>query len=151
MSRAAAVVVLTVFLLMPRGPIEPAMHIERDWTVLDLPGGIPLSNEIILENSWKRVQEEPANEELRSKTVDFARMLASPQAPPKLAWEILIREGVLKDGMTLLEADRILGNPTKTTETGSWWYFNFRGQHVFPGLEATVSDGRLSGWRIGRF
>lgn len=151
MNRVAAIVVLAVLTLAPRGPIAPEKRIEKDCTVPDLPQGIPISDEAILENSWKRLQEEPGNEELRRKTVDFAQMLASPKAPPKLAWDILIQEGVLKNGKTHVEADRILGRPTGYTENEVIWYFNFRGMHVFEGLKATVSKGRLSNWRPESF
>ena len=50
--------------------------------------------------------------------------------------------------MTLQEAREILGSPTHHEEDNVRWYFNFVGRHVFPGLKATLHEGKLTDWEV---
>jgi hypothetical protein len=127
---------------------------ERDWTVKELPRHprhgtvLPISNEIILQNSLALLKEHPDDKELKKQITQFAMTLARPKAPSPVAWQTLIEQGVLKDGMSMIKARGILGPPTYEKEGDVRWYFNYDGQHVFPGLAAEVEDGTLKNWGV---
>jgi hypothetical protein len=158
-SRAAEPIILVAlcvsFALAGDGEDEVRKERDwRDWTVKDLPRDpqrgipIPISNEVILRNSHTLLKEHPDDKELKHQTVQFAKALVRPQAPPPLAWQILIEQGVLKDGMSMKEARRVLGRPTYDKEGHVRWYFNFHGMHVYPGLGAELQDGALKNWTL---
>jgi hypothetical protein len=68
--------------------------------------------------------------------------------PPFEAWRTLIVTGVLRDGMTVGEAEGVLGKPTAATGEGMAWRVE-SGRHVNPSVGATLKEGKLSGWRAG--
>ena len=79
---------------------------------------------------------------------ELARALAHPQPPSALAWRFLIGQRVLKDGMSLQDACTLLGWPSYRKDGEVRWYFNFRGNHVFPDPRATEEDGTLKDWKV---
>ena len=68
-----------------------------------------------------------------------------------LIWTALIRNNVLHDGMPLVEAAKLLGEPTDKTGTDDrvHWYYNNR-MHVIPNLSARQKDGTLSGFKVNK-
>ena len=125
-----------------------------EWTVKDLPfdsrsGKVePVSNEVILKNSYELLKKRPDDKELRRQTRELAKALVQPREPSPLAWQILIEEGLIKDGMPLATARLILGKPTYEKDGKVIWYFNHQGFHVHPGLQATVDGTTLKDWAL---
>jgi len=120
-------------------------------SIFDLPAdrdGRPFSSEEILQNSLEVLKDKPEDKVLRSRIIRLSRVLAQPQAPSSTAWQILIDEKVLHDGMSVKEARHILGMETHRKDGDIRWYFNFNGRHVHPGLRATFKDNKLFEWRV---
>jgi len=108
----------------------------------------------------------PKDTHLRARTVALARKYAkvADLQPPRpggnardyrqayrrlhFAWTLLPTLGVLRAGMSLEEAVKILGKPTRTRKTWVRWYFSSP-MHVNPYLDATIKDGRVTGFRMG--
>jgi uncharacterized protein len=60
----------------------------------------------------------------------------------------LVKDGVLHDGMTLDEAEAILGPATGKTDNACDWYWNPGGRlHVASFFGAKIKDGKLFDWR----
>jgi hypothetical protein len=101
-------------------------------------------------SAYKTWQGNPADEGARREAAALARTLAPHQGPGyPLAWEVLVRTGTLKDGMSLDEARALLGRPTTRTDQYVEWYFNPLNRHVAPFLRAKITDEGLVGWRRG--
>lgn len=70
----------------------------------------------------------------------------------KEAWDILIQLGVLKVGMTVEEAEKILGPRfrKKDGDLGDGWirWYLDTPRHVNPNLNAEVKDGKILSFRI---
>lgn len=125
----------------------------------------------------KDVNDGPNLRDIKYKVNELAKALAFPRLPSPMAWQVLIDNKILKDGMTIKEADEILWRPTdrgyddynkiredvmarKEPEDNLWyptgrgynnnvgWYYNFQGFHVAPYLTAKIRDGKLYDWRI---
>lgn len=61
------------------------------------------------------------------------------------AW---IADGTLHERLTLDDAIDLLGLPTGGSSSRVAWYWNHRGRHVFPCLEATRRGHHLTGWTV---
>ncbi|MFL5244804.1 MAG: hypothetical protein ACJ8FY_22110 [Gemmataceae bacterium] len=132
---------------------------------LDKPAGAK-PDEARLEADFRRLAEleralrkEPADTKLRQEASELAKNLAKHK-PGKIVWQVLLTTGVLKDGMSIKEAEKLLGpatgtgdrhiEPAKgTTDRQIEWYFNPDNRHVAPNLTAKVTKDGLSGWQIG--
>ena len=62
------------------------------------------------------------------------------------AWDILLQLEILKSGMTLEDAIKILGEPTHREKEGIRWYHDTP-RHVNPCLNAVVKDGKIVSFR----
>ncbi|HNQ22585.1 MAG TPA: hypothetical protein PKK06_05765 [Phycisphaerae bacterium] len=62
-----------------------------------------------------------------------------------LAWDILLRSGRLHDGITLAQAEQILGPPTERRDDSVDWYANSP-RHVNPKLWARLREDQLYDW-----
>src|SRR5262249_33192896 len=91
----------------------------------------------------------PDDEAMRKKLVDAAEGSCRLDGPHVLriseAWSILIRQGVLHDGMTVEEARAILGAPTREGKDYLEWYVSTP-RHVNPSLSARMTNGKLKEW-----
>ena len=84
-----------------------------------------------------------------------AAVLASQLAPKspgnRLVWRVLLATGTLRDGVSLAEAERLLGPPTTRSDKQVEWYFNPESAlHVAPYLRARITDAGLTEWKEGR-
>ncbi|MCY2967133.1 MAG: hypothetical protein NT069_26430, partial [Planctomycetota bacterium] len=66
----------------------------------------------------------------------------------RVVWEVLIKTRTLKDGMSLAEAEELLGPPTRMSDKFVGWYFNPNGKHVAPYLHAKVWQDGLAEWKL---
>ena len=64
------------------------------------------------------------------------------------AWQVLLELGVLHPSMTVDEAIKILGPPSRRGENAMFWYISTP-RHVNPGLSAKTKDGKIL--EFGRF
>jgi hypothetical protein len=85
---------------------------------------------------------------VRKEAGDLAAKLAPDLPGNRLVWGVLIKAGVLKDGMTLKDAEKLLGPPTDTSGTVVGWYFNPTNRHVAPYLHAQSTEDGLVGWKL---
>ncbi len=98
----------------------------------------------------RALREKPEDVAVRAEAAQLARRLA-PQVPGnRMIWGALIRTGVLKDGMTIEEAEAVLGPATSKADGSVIWYFNPRNRHVAPRLMARREPGKdvLTGWTL---
>lgn len=150
----ALVSLLAVFALAASPTTEDRTRKAKDWTATDLlrnpmfGNTLPISYEVILQNSIEALKKTSDDKELKQHTLELALALAQPQPPSPRAWQFMIDQGVLKDGISLEDAHRLLGRPTSRQDGEVRWYFNFRGMHVFPGLRATEDNGKLKDWEV---
>jgi hypothetical protein len=145
LSCGALVSLLAVLALAARPTSEDEARKEKGWTVNDLSRSpssgsvLPISNDVILQNSIDALKKTPNDQALKQRTLALARALAQPQPPSPCAWQFMIDQGVLKDGISFEDARRLLGSPTYQKNGEVRWYFNFRGW----------SDlGRLKDWKV---
>src|SRR5436190_13987533 len=100
-----------------------------------VPGG--KSDEARLATDFRRLVEleqalrkEPADAKVRREAAELAKRLAKLK-PGKVVWQVLLNTGVLKDGMSLEEAEKLLGPATGNPDRHVEWYFNPDGKlHV---------------------
>jgi cell division septum initiation protein DivIVA len=118
-----------------------------------VPGG--KSDEARLATDFRRLvdldqalRKEPADSKLRQEAAELAKRLAKLQ-PGKFVWQVLLNTGVVKDGMSVEEAEKVLGPATGTADRHVEWYFNPDHRHVAANLTAKVTMDGLSGWKIG--
>jgi predicted RNase H-like nuclease (RuvC/YqgF family) len=95
----------------------------------------------------KALQKNPGDPKFREEAEELAKRVA-PRHPGKLVWEVLRTTGVLKEGMSLKEAEKLLGPATAKSDREVEWYFNPNHRHVAPNLTASVTRAGLSGWKI---
>ena len=62
------------------------------------------------------------------------------------AWDILTQLNILKPGMPLADAEKILGEPTEKTPEYIQWYYDSP-RHVNPCFTAELKDGRIVRFR----
>lgn len=92
--------------------------------------------------------EKPADAAVRKEAADLAAKLAPELPGNRLVWGMLIKAGVLRDGMTLTDAEKLLGPPTEKSGTVVGWYFNPTNRHVAPYLHARATQDGLGGWTL---
>jgi hypothetical protein len=101
-----------------------------------------------LQGMLKAFNENPKDEERRRDLAALAVSVAG-KGPYKLAWEALVKTGTLGNGMTIEEAEKILGPATDRTKDRIGWYHNpNHARHVAPYLNAKVTKDGLSDWSI---
>jgi hypothetical protein len=94
--------------------------------------------------------DQPIRESARREAMRVAAKLAPTLQGNELIWRVLLKTGMLKDGMSRSEAIRLLGCPTETTATQVQWYFNPQGRHVAPFLCASINLENLENWKLGK-
>lgn len=67
-----------------------------------------------------------------------------------MVWEVLIKTRTLKDGMSLAEAEELLGPPARKSAKTVGWYFNPHGRHVAPYLHAKFWKDGLAEWGLAK-
>ncbi|MBI1914575.1 MAG: hypothetical protein HYS12_07530 [Planctomycetes bacterium] len=95
----------------------------------------------------KALEKEPKNLDLRLDTAALAKRVA-PRRPCRLVWEVLLKTDTLKDGLSLQEAEKLLGPPTDKSDSHVGWYFNPDNRHVAPYLRAKDTKEGLAEWKI---
>jgi WD40 repeat protein len=116
----------------------------------------------------KRLQENPEDRTIRLEAAVIAAQLARHVPGNMIVWRVLLTTKTLKDGMTLADAEKLLGPPTSSSDTHVEWYYNQPGlhpdplnsrlkrsfmagaRHVAPFLRAKVTDEGLYEWQLGR-
>jgi hypothetical protein len=97
----------------------------------------------------KALAERPDDAAVRKEAADLAAKLAPDTPGNRFVWGLLLKVGVLKDGMLLKDAEKMLGPPTDRSNTMVGWYFNPTGRHVAPYLLARVTEDGLIDWKLG--
>jgi hypothetical protein len=92
--------------------------------------------------------EKPDDPAVRKEAGDLAAKLAPDLPGNRLVWNVLLKAGVLKDGMTLNDAEKLLGPPTDKSGKVVGWYFNPTNRHVAPYLHAQPTEEGLMGWKL---
>jgi len=92
--------------------------------------------------------EKPADAAVRKEAADLAARLAPDLPGNRMVWGMLLKTGVLKDGMTLTDAEKLLGPPTDKSGTVVGWYFNPANRHVAPYLHAQPTEDGWTGWKL---
>jgi len=85
---------------------------------------------------------------VRKEAGDLAAKLAPDLPGNRLVWGVLLKAGVLKDGMALKDAEKLLGPPTDKSGKVVGWYFNPTNRHVAPYLHAQPTEEGLMGWKL---
>jgi hypothetical protein len=85
---------------------------------------------------------------VREEAADLAAKLAPDLPGNRLVWGMLIKARVLTDGMTLKDAEKLLGPPTEKSGKVVGWYFNPAHAHVAPYLHAQPTEDGLVGWKL---
>lgn len=96
------------------------------------------------------LQRDPDNANLRKEALTLGRRVVRFTFYAPMVWQTLLDIGALKDGLTIDEAEDLLGPATDGHETWIGWYYNPWGRHVAPFLSAQVGKNGLSNWKIGR-
>lgn len=102
----------------------------------------------------ERFREKPDDQGVRKELAALAERLALAE-PDKsgvgvMSWDILLKSGVLKDGLSRQDAEKLLGPPTEAGEKSVGWYFNPMNRHVAPYLHATATKDGLTDWKLTR-
>jgi hypothetical protein len=96
----------------------------------------------------KALGEKPNDPSVRLDAAALATGLAPDRPGNSLVWQVLLKTDTLKDGMSLRDAEKLLGPPTEKSEEQVGWYFNPRNRHVAPYLHAEVTKDGLAGWKL---
>lgn len=97
----------------------------------------------------RALAEKPDAADVRKEAAGLAAKLAPDLPGNRLVWGMLVKAGVLKDGMTLKDAERLLGPPTDHSGTAVGWYHNPGHRlHVAPYLHARVTGDGLTDWKL---
>jgi outer membrane murein-binding lipoprotein Lpp len=96
----------------------------------------------------KALDEKPNDINVRLDAAALATRLAPDLPGHLLVWQALLKTETLKDGMSLRDAEKLLGPPTEKCDEYVGWYFNPRNRHVAPYLHARVMKNRLAGWKL---
>ncbi|KAJ3060656.1 hypothetical protein HK102_009410, partial [Quaeritorhiza haematococci] len=77
----------------------------------------------LLHHREQVLREKSDDRAIRSDAGELAKRIA-PQFPGnRLVWEVLLETQVLEDGMTVEQAEKVLGPATDTTPERIGWYF----------------------------
>jgi hypothetical protein len=96
----------------------------------------------------RSLAEKPDDPAVRKEAGDLAAKLAPDLPGNRLVWGVLLKAGVLKDGMSLNDAEKLLGPPTDKSGKVVGWYFNPTNRHVAPYLHAQPTKDALTGWKL---
>lgn len=103
----------------------------------------------LLEHLGKTLKEKPNDQAVRAEAAALATRLA-PRLPGNLwIWWVLLTTRTLKDGLSLADAEKLLGPATGKSDKHVDWYFNPRNRHVAPCLSARVTKEGLVEWDLG--
>ena len=103
-----------------------------------------------LEVVRKELKAKPNDPKLIKEATFLGRRLAQSSPFPSRGWETLLEIGALKDGLTIEDAEGLLGPATSENEGWVDWYYNPMGRHVAPSLSATVGKSGLTQWKLDR-
>lgn len=97
------------------------------------------------------LEQSPHDPTPRKELAVLARRLAPHLHGDHFVWKALVQTRTLKDGMSLAEAEELLGPPSDKSERAVFWYIDApRRPHVAPCLHATIWDDGLAEWSITR-
>jgi hypothetical protein len=93
------------------------------------------------------MREKPDDSVLRTDAVDLARRIAPHSKGNRVVWQVLLETKALEDGMTVEQAEKLLGPATEKSPDRLGWYDNpDHRRHVAPYLGARVTE---KGWPDG--
>jgi hypothetical protein len=99
----------------------------------------------------KALGAKPDDPDVRKEAAELATHLAPDLPGNQLVWSLLLKAGVLKDGMAVKDAQKLLGPATDQSDGIIGWYFNPGHRlHVAPYLYAKVTKDELSEWKLNR-
>jgi hypothetical protein len=96
----------------------------------------------------KILEEKPDDPTAQQDAAAVAIRLAPHIQGNRIVWDVLIKTRTLKDGMSLAEAEELLGPPARKDGKYVGWYSNPQSKHVAPYLHATVWKDGLAEWKI---
>jgi hypothetical protein len=103
----------------------------------------------LLHHLQEAMREKPDDRSLRTDAADLARRIAPHAQGNRTVWQALLDTKVLEDGMTVEQAEKLLGPATEKSAERVGWYFNPNHQrHVAPFLGARVTEKGLVGWKL---
>ena len=94
------------------------------------------------------LNEKPDDPTARQDAAALAVRLAPHLPKNRMVWEVLIKTRSLKDGMSLKEAEELLGPPARRSDKFVGWYANPDSKHVTPYLRANVRKDGLAKWTL---
>jgi hypothetical protein len=103
----------------------------------------------LLHHLQEAMREKPDNRSLKTEAADLARRIAPHSKGNRTVWQALLDTMVLEDGMTVEQAEKLLGPATEKSPERLGWYFNpNHRRHVAPYLGARVTEKGLVGWKL---
>ncbi len=90
------------------------------------------------------LNEKPDDATARQEAAGLAIRLAPHLPGNRMVWEVLIKMRTLKDGMSLPDAEELLGSPARKSEKFVVWYAHPDSKHVTPYLRANVQKLRAN-------
>jgi ankyrin repeat protein len=119
-----------------------------------VPGGVAQEARLdtdlrLLSHLDRALGEHPEDRSIRADAAALAARLAPDRPGNRLVWGVLLKTGVLKDGMATRDAEKLLGPPTERSAEHAGWNFNpDHRRHVAPYLHARLTKDGLSGWKL---
>ena len=98
----------------------------------------------------KELTTDPKNSKLIKEATFLGRRLAQSRIFATPGWDALLKVGALKDGLSIEDAESLLGPATDETEEYAGWYYNPQGRHVAPWLWAKKKADGLVEWKLDR-
>ena len=96
----------------------------------------------------KALNEKPNDGAVQQDAAALATRLAPDLPGNPLIWQVLLKTRTLKDGLSLPDAEKLLGLPTEKSDKQVGWYFNPLNRHVAPYLNAKVTKEGLAEWKL---
>ena len=94
------------------------------------------------------LNEKPDDPTARQDAAAVAIRIAPHMQGNRIVWAVLIKTRTLKDGMSLAEAEELLGPPARKSDKSVGWYHNPQSAHVAPYLRANVWKDGLAEWTL---
>ncbi len=94
------------------------------------------------------LNEKPDDPTARQDAAALAVRLAPHLPKNRMVWEVLIKTRTLKDGMSLKEAEELLGPPARRSDKFVGWYAHPDSEHVTLYLRANVQEDGLAEWTL---
>ena len=101
-----------------------------------------------LEVVRKALKNDPTDAKMRKEAEYLGRRLAQSRIFATPGWFALLEIGALKDGLSIEDAESLLGPATDENDAMAIWYFNPLGRHVAPALWAKKRADGLILWKI---